>query len=65
MNVDDRILNIIEDHALVTQFLGQLYCALKDERVAFPNFVPFLNDSIVTDYLGVIAEALRGRIEDE
>lgn len=58
MKVNDRIINIIEDHACITQFLDQLSCAIENDDTEMPNFVPVLHDTLVTDQLGRIAGKL-------
>lgn len=58
MEATDRLLNIIEDHESVTQFLGNLAVSLSD-GYSLPNFVPVLHDSLLTDYLSKICEKLR------
>lgn len=57
MKVNDRIVNIIEDHACITQFLDGICCAIEN-GTDMPNFVPVCNDTIVTDQLGKIAETI-------
>jgi len=61
MKVSDRILNIIEDHACITQFLDQVCCALENGDTDMPNFVPVLHDTLVTDQLSIIARNLTER----
>lgn len=61
MKASDRLINIIEDHANITQFLDQVCCALEN-GTEMPNFVPVLHDTLVTDQLGVIAENLNKHI---
>lgn len=58
MKASDRLLNIIEDHANITQFIDQVCCALENGDRQMPNFVPVLHDTLVTDQLGLIAEKL-------
>lgn len=59
MTVSDRVLNIIEDHANVTQFLDQLCCAMENPAAGMPNFVPVLHEAMVTDQLCMICEKLK------
>ncbi len=57
MEATDRLLDIIEDHESITQFLGNLAVSLSDGG-KMPNFVPVLHDSLLTDYLSKICEKL-------
>lgn len=57
MTINDRIINIIEDHESIVQVLDQIYTALKGGK-PMPNYIPLLNDAIVTDQLSVICEEL-------
>ena len=54
----ERIIDIVEDHALICSFLDQVSCSIEN-GVDMPNFVPVLNDSLVSDQLGRIAEELK------
>lgn len=55
MKVNDRIVNIIEDHARVCDVLSTISYAL-EEGSAMPNYLPCLNDAVVTDQLSKICE---------
>ena len=57
MKVDDRILNIIEDHESVTQTIIQIVSALQENK-PMPNYIPLLHDTLVTDQLSIICEKL-------
>lgn len=57
MKADNRIINIIEDHALIRHTLDSIYCALTGDA-PMPNTIPVLNDTVVTDQLSMIAEKL-------
>lgn len=57
MKVNDRILNIIEDHESITQTLDQIVSALQENK-PMPNFIPVLHDTLVTDQLSIICEKL-------
>ena len=59
MKASDRIVNIIEDHALICHFLDSVVCALEN-GTELPNFVPVLNDTLITDHLSTITERLKG-----
>ena len=59
MNVDHEILCIIQDHALVTQYLDQLCCACENPAVEVPNFIPVTNESLLTDRLTTITEHIK------
>lgn len=65
MKVSNRILDIIEDHACICQTLDQIVCALENKGVEMPNFVPVLNDTLVTDHLSKIMQELKKEAEDE
>lgn len=57
--INDRIVNIVQDHANIVQCLDQITCALENDALDFPNFIPVLHDTLVTDQLGKIIETLR------
>lgn len=57
MKVSDRVINIIEDHESIVQTLDAICCALEN-GTPMPNFIPVLNDTLVTDQLSKICEAL-------
>lgn len=57
MKASDRLINIIEDHACITQFIDAVCCALEN-GTDMPNFVPVCNDTVLTDQLGKIAETI-------
>ena len=57
MKNSDRLINIIEDHALMVHAIDSIYCALEN-GTPMPNFIPVLNDTLITDQLSRIAEAL-------
>lgn len=61
MKASDRMIDIVEDHACITQFLDQVCCALENDGMEMPNFVPVLHDTVVTDQLGIIAGRLKER----
>ena len=60
MKNSDRLINIIEDHAMIVHMIDSMCCALEN-GTPMPNFIPVLNDTIVTDQLGKIAEALSSK----
>lgn len=62
--ITDRIVNVIEDHANITQFIDQLYCAIECE-LEFPNFIPVLHDTLVTDQLSKICEYIKKLKKDD
>jgi len=57
MDAGNRFLDIIEDYANITHFIDSLACALENGS-DLPNFVPVLNDTLITDHLSKIAEAI-------
>lgn len=59
MSDSDKVIEIIEDHVRVTDYLDQLCCAIENPKIELPNFVPVCNDSLVTDRLTTIAEHVK------
>lgn len=59
--IDEHVIRIIEDHALVEEFLIHLAWCLKNGK-HIPERVPTLNDGMVMDALGDICQRL---IDDE
>lgn len=59
MKVNKEILEIIQDHTRVTDFLDALCCAIENPKVELPNFIPICNDSLVTERLTQIAEHIK------
>lgn len=57
MESNDRLMNIIEDHAMIVHTLDSISTALEN-GTAMPNFIPVLNDTVVTDQLSRICEKL-------
>lgn len=53
----DREINIIQDHACIVHFIDSLSTAIENND-DLPNFVPVLNDTLVTDQLSMIAETI-------
>ena len=60
MKINDRVLNIIEDHESITQTLDQIVSALENNS-PMPNFIPVLHDTLMTDHLSRICEALNAK----
>lgn len=58
MKVDDRILDIIEDHESIIQTLDGIVNAI-DNGLEVPNFIPVLHDTLITDHLCKICEKLK------
>ena len=58
MKASNRMVNIIEDHACICHFIDCL-CTSIENGTELPNFVPVLNDALVTDQLGKIAEVIQ------
>ena len=56
MELNDRMIDIIEDHAQIVQFLDNLCCAVENPDLCAPRFIPMLNDQLVTDRLTKITE---------
>ena len=59
MKVDQKILEIIQDHELVTQYIDQLCCSIENPKIGLPNFVPVCHDAVLTDMLTKIIEHIR------
>lgn len=57
MKTDSDMLEIVEDHVRIVDFIDHIVCAIEN-GTAMPNFVPVLHDLLVTDQLGRIAEAI-------
>lgn len=57
MVYSDRVVNIIEDHESIVQTLSAIVFAIKNKK-PMPQFIPILNDTLVTDHLCVICEEL-------
>lgn len=57
MENSERLINIIEDHANICQFLDGVHTAIIN-GTEMPNYVPVLNDTLLTDQLGIIAETI-------
>ena len=59
MKVDDKVLEVIQDHANITQFLDQVCCAIENDDIELPNFIPTLHDGMVSDQLQLIVGQIR------
>ena len=60
--MEDRVINIIEDHESIVQCLDHIVCALENGG-RLPNYLPVLHDALVSDLLGKICGALeRARV---
>jgi len=57
--VSDRVVNIIEDHESIVQVLDHIVCAIEN-GTEMPNYVPVLHDTLVTDHLTTVLEAIKG-----
>lgn len=53
--MDDRIVDIIEDHTMMAHAIDSICCALENGE-EMPNYIPMMNDTLVTDQLGRICE---------
>lgn len=58
---EKKVIEIIEDHALLCDTINQIYCAIKDIRVPYPNHIPLFNDTFLTDQISTIVECLSKR----
>ena len=54
MKTGKEVLEVIQDHANITQFIDQVCCYLENDDLQKPNYIPVLHDVLVTDQLGVI-----------
>ena len=57
MGNSDRLIDIVEDHEGIRQFLNAV-CFAIESGTDMPNFVPVLNDTLVTDQLGMISHTI-------
>lgn len=58
MEATDRLIDIIEDHESIVQCIDSIVCAMEN-GTELPNFVPVLNDTVVSDHLSRICEKMR------
>ena len=63
MDADGKIIEIIEDHALLCAILCSIAHSLKT-GAPLPNHLPCLNDGVMTDILSSICERLK-RLRNE
>ena len=57
MEIEKKVIDIIEDHARVTDTVDQICCAIEN-GTPMPNFIPVCNDALVSDQLGKICETI-------
>jgi hypothetical protein len=57
MESNDRLIDIIEDYESVKQFIIAMHSAIVSGN-DMPNFVPVMNDSLMTDFLGEISQTI-------
>lgn len=55
MENNERVLNIIEDHIVICNYLDAICCALEN-GTDMPNFSPITNDMMVGEQLEKICE---------
>lgn len=60
MENSNRIIDIIEDHESIVQTVDAICCALEN-NTPMPQYIPVLNNLVVTDQLSKICEALNKR----
>ena len=58
---EKKVIEIIEDHARLCDVINQIYCAIQDIRVPYPNHIPLFNDTLLTDQISTIIEHLAGK----
>lgn len=56
--ITDSVLEIIEDHVRICDTIDWICCAIEN-GYEYPNFIPVLHDTLVTDQLSQIVERLR------
>lgn len=59
MENNDRIIDMVEDYARVTDFIDNLCCAIENPKVELPNFIPMCNDGLITDRLTTITQHIK------
>ena len=59
--MEEHLIRIVEDHALIEEFLTHLAWCLKNGK-QIPSHIPALNDSMTMDALSTICEEL---VKDE
>jgi len=57
MEIEKKVIEIIEDHTRVTDTVDQICCAIEN-GTPMPNFIPVCNDAMVSDQLGKICETI-------
>lgn len=57
MENNERIANIIEDYALMRHTIDCIGYALKEGK-DMPNYIPVMNDGVITDQLSKICETI-------
>lgn len=58
MDADNRLIDIVEDHAIICDVLVRINIALSSGR-DLPYVIPVLNDTEMTDHLTRIVEHLK------
>ena len=58
--MDEHTLRIIQDYTRITDTLDAVCCALENDDVDMPNFVPMCEDQTTTEQLQYIIEHLKG-----
>lgn len=57
MENSERLIDIIEDHANMVHTIDAICTAIENDT-EMPNFIPVMNDTLVTDQLGKICETI-------
>lgn len=57
MEIEKNVIEIIEDHARVTDTIDSICCAIEN-GTDMPNFIPVCNDTMLSDQLGKICETI-------
>ena len=57
MENSDKLINIIEDFAMMRHAVDSICCAIEN-GTDMPNFIPVMNDAVLTDQLCKISETI-------
>lgn len=57
MEIEKNVIEIIEDHARVTDTIDSICCAIEN-GTDMPNFIHVCNDTMLSDQLGKICETI-------
>jgi len=63
MQLNDRIINIVEDYESIVQTLAFINTAISNDK-PLPNYIPVFNELFIGDYLSNICEYIQ-KMRDE